>query len=286
MEQKNLRVFDFENQKIRVVTVNGEPWWVAKDVCELFGDTNYKRSIARLDIDENEKGVSQIDTPGGRQDMTVINESGLYALLFHMQPEKSRAEDSQVQRRVEQLRKFRRWVTHDVLPSIRKTGIYATPAKIDELLSDPDAWIKTLTELKRERAEKLALAAQIEKNAPKLAFYETAMTSGTAIDMQEAAAVLRFQKMGRDNLFRFLRDKKILIKNNIPYRDYIERGYFKIIERPYERADGVPAISIQTLVLQPGLAYIRRRLLEAGHAPIEARAQLSIQFDGYSAAGV
>lgn len=104
---------------------NGEPWFVLKDVCELFGEKNYRRVSSRLDDDE--KGVSQISTPGGPQSMTIANESGLYHALFIMQPEKARGvSDEYIQARQEQLKAFKRYVTHDVLPSIRKTGVYST----------------------------------------------------------------------------------------------------------------------------------------------------------------
>lgn len=84
-----LQIFNSsEFGQIRTVIIDNEPWFVGKDVCEVFGDTNHKRSLSR--IDDDEKGVSQIDTPGGKQNMTVINESGLYALLFQMQPQKSK----------------------------------------------------------------------------------------------------------------------------------------------------------------------------------------------------
>lgn len=84
-----LQIFNSsEFGQIRTVIIDNEPWFVGKDVCEVFGDTNHKRSLSR--IDDDEKGVSQIDTPGGKQNMTVINESGLYSLLFQMQPQKSK----------------------------------------------------------------------------------------------------------------------------------------------------------------------------------------------------
>ena len=118
----------FENPifgQIRMVMVDDEPWFVGKDICEVFGDTNYRRSLSN--IDDSDKGVSQIDTPGGKQRMTVVNESGLYSLLFQMQPQKAKGvsqNDSLINERKEKLHKFKRWVTSDVLPTIRKTGGY------------------------------------------------------------------------------------------------------------------------------------------------------------------
>ncbi len=121
-----LQIFNYNGNEVRTIQKDGEPWWVLKDVCAVFGETNYRRVSGRLD--EDEKGVSQIDTPGGIQSMTVINESGLYSALFTMQPEKARGvTEEYVQNRQEQLKSFRRWVTGEVLPSIRKTGTYSVP---------------------------------------------------------------------------------------------------------------------------------------------------------------
>ncbi len=120
---KNSIVVPFGADKVRMVEIEGEPWFALKDVCEIFGETNYRRVANRLD--EDEKGVSQIDTPGGKQKMTVINEVGLYSALFAMQPEKARGvDDEYIAKRQAQLKRFKRWVTHEVLPSIRKYGFY------------------------------------------------------------------------------------------------------------------------------------------------------------------
>lgn len=118
----------FKNEEfgeIRTVLINGEPWFVGKDVCKAFGDTNYRRSLAR--VDDDEKGVSQITTLGGTQNMTILNESGLYSILFYMQPQKAKGvsqNDSLIEERITKLKKFKHWVTSEVLPTIRKTGGY------------------------------------------------------------------------------------------------------------------------------------------------------------------
>lgn len=112
----------FEGSQIRHTTQDEEVWFVAKDICSFFGESNYRRAVSRLD--EDEKGVSQINTPGGMQEMTIVNESGLYALLFYMQPEKGNVDNKRIKERLEKIKRFKRWVTHEVLPAIRKTGSY------------------------------------------------------------------------------------------------------------------------------------------------------------------
>lgn len=130
----DLQIFNNkEFGNVRAVVVNDLPWFVGKDVCEAFGDTNYRRSLSN--IDESDKGVSQIDTPGGKQNMVVINESGLYSLLFQMQPQKAKGvsqNDALINERIEKLHRFKHWVTSEVLPTIRKTGSYSKPLTTSE----------------------------------------------------------------------------------------------------------------------------------------------------------
>jgi len=147
----------FENVEfgsVRTIIEDGEVWFVGKDVCEIFGDTNYRRSISR--IDEDEKKISNVNTNGGNQNMTLLNESGLYSLLFLMQPQKAKGvsqNESAINERIERLRKFKRWVTHEVLPTIRKTGSYSITKNIPQ--SFPEALRAYANEVEqRELAEK------------------------------------------------------------------------------------------------------------------------------------
>ena len=127
---------------MRVIEKDGEPWFVAKDVCEILEIQNPRDAIAKS-LADDEKGVSEISTPsnGGYSKMNIISEPGLYTLI--MRSNKPEA------------KKFARWVTHEVLPSIRKTGMYATPQTVDQIIADPDSFIKILQELKAERAKRL-----------------------------------------------------------------------------------------------------------------------------------
>jgi anti-repressor protein len=148
------QVFNYEGAEIRTIVKDGEVWFVAKDVCEFFGDTNYRRSVSRLE--EDEKGVSPLNTPGGVQQMTVVNEAGLYSLLFHMQPQKkAHMSEEDYKERVQKLKNFKRWVTHVVLPSIRKHGAYMTDDVLERSIQDPDFMIGLLTALKEERQKRL-----------------------------------------------------------------------------------------------------------------------------------
>ncbi len=119
-----LQVFNFEHNNLRVTIQDGQPWWIAKDICDLFGETNRNRAMQNLD--EDEKGYTQMITPGGNQKLATVNESGLYSLLFAMRPTKARGVgDEHILQRERKLKQFKRWVTDEVLPSIRKTGSYS-----------------------------------------------------------------------------------------------------------------------------------------------------------------
>jgi len=123
-----------EFNNVRVIRKDGQPWFVGKDVCNFFGDKNHNRSLSR--IDDEDKTTVSLETKGGRQNLTAVNESGLYALLLNMRPQKANKSGAQsayspeVMDRIEKLKTFRRWVTHDVLPAVRQQGEYETEAVI------------------------------------------------------------------------------------------------------------------------------------------------------------
>jgi prophage antirepressor-like protein len=146
--------FEFESSAIRVYTdPDGQPWWIAKDVCDALGIKNNRQAISRLDSDE--KGVISGDTPGGIQDISIVNEPGLYNLILSART-RSRIKP--------QIDRFKRWVTHEVIPSIRKTGKYAISDPLDsypELRAIRDLAISTAeARLKAEQAEERAIRAE------------------------------------------------------------------------------------------------------------------------------
>ena len=136
--------------EIRMVIKNVQPWFVAGDVCDVFGEKNKYRAMQTLN--EDEKGYTQIYTAGGRQSVSIISESGLYALLFAMQPSKARGvSDAYIRDRTDKLKAFKRWITHDVLPDIRRHGIYATESALENAMDNPDALIMALQKYKGRR---------------------------------------------------------------------------------------------------------------------------------------
>lgn len=233
----NLQIFNYKGKEVRTVEKDGQPWWVLKDVCEVFGDTNYRRISAKLD--DEEKGVSQIATPGGSQNMTIINESGLYSALFSMRPEKARGvTDEYITERTENLRSFKRWVTHEVLPSIRKHGAYMTPEKLHEVIMNPDTMIELCNALKAEqdknKALQIANSALTVENAiakPKADYFDELVDRNLLTNFRETAKQLGIKQ---NKFVEFLLNKKYIYRDKrgklMPYAEYANSGLFEIKE--------------------------------------------------------
>ena len=255
---------------VRAVIVDDLPWFVGKDVCEALGDTNYRRSL--LSIDECDKGVSQIDTPGGRQNMVVINESGLYSLLFQMQPQKARGvsqNDTLINERIEKLHRFKHWVTSEVLPSIRKNGGYIAG---QETLSDEELMAKALLVANNKIAERDKIIeqkqARIEQMKPKEIFADAVATSHTSILVGDLAKLIcqNGYQIGQKRLFDWLRANGYLIKSggsyNMPKQRYVEQGLFEIKESNLVNPDGSVRITKTTKVTGKGQVYFVNKFLK------------------------
>lgn len=236
---KDLTVFENpEFGQVRVVVnESNEPLFCLNDVCNILSIANPRNLVDRLD----EKGVHSIDTltNGGSQKLNFINEPNLYRVIF--------------QSRKDEAKNFQDWVFNDILPSIRKTGSYSIQHKL------PQTYKEALLELiaKVEENEKL----QIENTElkPKGEFYDAVAGSDTLIDMNQVSKTLNIKGLGRNKLFEFLRSQKILMNDNQPYQQYVDKGYFKLIEvRWTNPKTGDTNITLKTMVFQTGLDFIRK----------------------------
>lgn len=247
--------------EVRAVSINNEPWFVLKDICAAFGEQNYRRVASRLEDDE--KGVSQIATLGGNQNMTIVNESGLYSTLFAMQPEKARGvADEYIIRRQEQLRKFKHWVTSEVLPSIRKHGAYMTPETLQAAILNPDTMIELCRRLKEEQERATALQEENTCMRPKALFADSVAASGSTILVGELAKILRQNgvDMGEKRLFGWMRENGYLIKRkgtdyNMPTQKSMEQGLFKIKETVISHSDGHTSVNKTPKITGKGQQY-------------------------------
>jgi Rha family phage regulatory protein len=148
-----------------------------------------------------------------------------------------------------------------------------------EAIAVPNTLKDALMLAARLEGEREALAARNREMAPKAEFYDAVAGSATAMDLGRAAKILNFIGIGRNNLLAFLRNSGVLMPDNIPYQEYIGRGYFKVIERRYECADGTSRVGVRTLAYQTGIDFIRRKLIDAGHKPFERDRQLALFAD-------
>ena len=230
----NLKVFSSEDfGEIRVVEKEGQPWFVAKDVCDILEIQNTTDATKRLDADE----VTRFNLGGLTGETNLVNEYGLYSLILGS--------------RKPEAKKFKRWVTHEVLPSIRQNGGYIAN---QENLTPERIVAQALIVANNIIQEKDRL---LQEQKPKVEFFDTVANSKTALPMDRVAKVLNMG-IGRNKLFEILRDKKILDRNNIPYQTYVDRGYFRVVEQKYTKPTGETVVTTKTLVYQRGIDYIRR----------------------------
>lgn len=178
-----IQPFEFEGNKVRTLADGDEVMFIASDIAKILG----YRDAANLsrNLDDDEKGAHKVSTPSGTQDMTVLTESGLYHAILNREIAyvKEPAAKAFVKR-------FQRWVTHEVLPSIRKHGIYATETTIDQILADPDFGIRLLTDLKKERAKRIEAENQIKELAPKAKALDDFTNVPDTLLVREAAKLL------------------------------------------------------------------------------------------------
>lgn len=205
--------------KVRVVEVDGEPWLVGRDIAVALGYSNTRKALADH-VDAEDKGVTKCDTLGGAQEMTIINESGLYSLVLSS--------------KLPGAKKFRRWVTSEVLPSIRKHGGYIAG---QEQMSDEEILARALIFAQNkidERDRQIAgLKMKVESDAPKVAFADAVHDSKHAISVEKFSKLLYDKcgvNIGRNNMFRLLRNMGYLRENNMPYQKYLNAGYFTTYE--------------------------------------------------------
>lgn len=196
----------------------GEVWFNLNDICRALEIANSRNVKSRLD--EDVCLTDTLDTNGGTQKATFVNESGLYEVIIRSDSPKAKP--------------FRKWVCSEVLPSIRKHGAYMTTETIAEVLKNPDLIIGMATELKTEQEARKKLQAEAKVNEPKVKFANALMSSESSILVNQMASILtqNGHKIGQNRLFEWLRKNDYLHENtesrNLPKQKWIEKGYFEI----------------------------------------------------------
>ncbi|MED1950471.1 phage antirepressor KilAC domain-containing protein [Brevibacillus centrosporus] len=244
-------VFSFQEKQVRVVMREGEPWFVARDVCEVLDIANYRNATAKLST--SMKGVQIMDTPGGKQEVTVLNEAGVYKIVFTSN--KPEAE------------KFSDWVAIDVLPAIRKHGMYAK----DELLDNPDLLIQVATKLKEERQARLVaetralvLEQRVAEYEPKITYLDQILQSKDTVTITQIA---KDYGMSGQKLNQILNEGGVQYKQNgqwLLYRKHQDKGYTKSFTVDVVHNSGDRSVKMNTRWTQKGRLFIHDLLTYRG----------------------
>ncbi|MDD7766293.1 MULTISPECIES: phage antirepressor [Anaerococcus] len=257
---KDLKIFENnEFGEVRTTVIDDEPYFSLNDVCRILEIANPRNVKARLNGD-GVHSMDGVDSLGRRTDVTMINESNLYKLIF--QSRKPEAE------------RFADWVTSEVLPAIRKHGAYMTDGVIERTLTDPDYLIMLATNLKEEKAKRALAEAVNEKNKPKVLFADTVSASKRSCLMGELAKMISQEairqgkldkKIGQNKLFAWMRNKGYLCKGgerrNQPKQSYVEQGLFEIKKGTRLDGQGNNIVTSTTKITGKGQIYFVNKFL-------------------------
>lgn len=248
---KELQIFNnAEFGQIRTVTINNDPWFIASDICKALEITNTTQAVQRLDDDE--KSMLNIGLCGGATN--CVNEYGLYNLVLASRKAEAKA--------------FKRWITHEVIPSIRKNGGYIAG---QETMSDTELMAKALLVAQKQIEQRNAIIeqqkAKIEADKPKTTFADAVSTSKTSILVGDLAKLIcqNGYQIGQKRLFEWLRKNGYLIKSgaskNMPMQRYVEQGLFEVKESSVQNPDGSVRITKTTKVTGKGQIYFVNKFL-------------------------
>ena len=251
---ENIEVFtNAEFGSVRTLTIDEKPYFVGKDVAEILGYSNTQKAI-RDHVDDEDKLTERIVLSGQNREIIIINESGLYSLILSS--------------KLPNAKRFKRWVTSEVLPSIRKHGAYMTDSTLEQALTSPDFLIKLATELKTEKEKRQALEVQAEENKPKVLFADAVSVSNTSILVGDLAKIIKQNgvNIGANRLFAWLRDNGYLIKRkgndyNMPTQYSMELQLFEVKETVITHSDGHTSISKTPKVTGKGQQYFVNKFL-------------------------
>lgn len=253
----NIQIFKFENQRVRTINIEEEVFFLGNDVARILGYSRTGDAVSQH-VDKDDKKTLTYKAFGetehslwGANDYSnkaVVNESGLYDLIFGS--------------KLPSAKKFKRWVTKEVLPSIRKNGAYATPETIESIIANPDFGIQLLSNLKEEKEKNILLTETIEKQKPQVVFASAIETSQNSIAVKVLATILKQNgiDIGQNRMFQWLRDNKYLSSRpgkswNMPTQKSMDLGLFELKANPYFHSNGEIENSYTPLVTGKGQVY-------------------------------
>lgn len=255
-----IQIFNYQDKQVRAVEKDGEPWWVLKDVCEVLEISHIKDTADRLEKDEVGQ-TEVIDSLGRKQMTTIINESGLYNVILRSDKP--------------QAKPFRRWVTSEILPSIRKHGGYLTPEKVEEALLNPDTLIRLATDLKTERQRRKLLEDEnaqqkqlLAEYGPKASYYDVVLQTPDAISTSQIAKDYGKSAKWLNNLLH-----EFGVQYNqggiwLLYQKYAEQEYTRSKTHTYNDNDGKQHSKLHTYWTQKGRLFIYDMLKQKRILPV------------------
>lgn len=249
-----LQTFNFEELPVRTLTVDNEPYFVGKDVAEILGYSNTRDALSKhVDEDDKEILTSRNTTLENlpNRGLTAVNESGLYSLIFSS--------------KLESAKRFKRWVTSDVLPAIRKHGIYATDSVIENTLNNPDYIINILTEYKKEKEQNLLLQQEMGELKPKADYVDEILKSTGTLAITQIAADYGISAQKLNKLLHEARLQRKVNKQWVLYSEHMGKSYTESDTIPIVRSDGREDTVLQTRWTQKGRLKIHEIMTEFGY---------------------
>ncbi|PZI70682.1 phage antirepressor [Staphylococcus aureus] len=249
-----LQTFNFEELPVRTLTVDNEPYFVGKDVAEILGYSNTRDALSKhVDEDDKEILTSRNTTLENlpNRGLTAVNESGLYSLIFSS--------------KLESAKRFKRWVTSDVLPAIRKHGIYATDSVIENTLNNPDYIINILTEYKKEKEQNLLLQQEMGELKPKADYVDEILKSTGTLATTQIAADYGISAQKLNKLLHEARLQRKVNKQWVLYSEHMGKSYTESDTIPIVRSDGREDTVLQTRRTQKGRLKIHEIMTEFGY---------------------
>lgn len=248
-----MEIFKYENKDIRTIIIDEQPYFVGKDVALVLGYKNTRKAL-KDHVDEEDKRGERIVTPSGAPIITVINESGLYSLILSSKLPKAK--------------EFKRWVTSEVLPSIRKYGAYMTDEKIEEVLTDPDTIIKIATQLKTEREARLIAEQKVNELTPKATYYDRILANESLVTITQIA---KDYGMSGKEMNKVLHDLKVQYKQGntwLLYSKHQKTGWTHSETTVIRKFDGSMKVVMNTKWTQKGRLGIYELLKAKGIIPL------------------
>ena len=255
----NLQIFEFDHKEIRTVVKDNQPWFVGKDVAIVLGYSNTRDALQKH-VDVEDKDVANRDTLGGNQSLVIINESGLYSLILKSQ--------------LPGAKQFKRWVTSEVLPSIRKQGAYLTEDVIAKTIQDPNYILKIIQAFSDAKQELKISHQIIGELKPKVDYLDLILKGKELVTITQIAkdygmSAVKFNVILHNHRIQYLMNGQWLL-----YSEYHSKGYTSSISVPITRTDGRREVSMHTQWTQKGRMFLYNFLKEKGILPMIERDDL------------